>query len=138
MFGPLFVPKPFLVNLQTTANILFLLFCIPFLSPSCSSRQITNGQRPMTNHGSGGAHVHVAGFFLSQKEEFLERVSVMFGISRVEKEGKKKPDRAREIGMCLKGDWYRLEIKDRTFPQEDPVRSLDIQVRLFVHYTVYC
>ncbi|CAN0078260.1 unnamed protein product [Ascophyllum nodosum] len=67
----------------------------------------------------------LAGF---SKEEFLERVSVMFGISRVEKEGKKKPDRAREIGMCLKGDWYRLEIKDRTFPQEDPVRSLDIQI----------
>ncbi|CAN0587570.1 unnamed protein product [Ectocarpus sp. 12 AP-2014] len=32
--------------------------------------------------------------------------------------------------MCLRGSWYTIGAKDGTFPAEDPVKSLDIQVTM--------
>lgn len=71
-----------------------------------------------------------------QDEDFLARVSVMFEVSKVQEGGRAEPESIREVGMCLRGDWYRLKAKDRTFPAEDPVKSLDVQVReLVLHCT---
>ena len=64
----------------------------------------------------------------AQAEEFLERVSVNFEVSEVAAGDKVEPDCLMEIGMCLGGQWYRLKVKDGTYPAEDPVKSLDVQV----------
>lgn len=67
----------------------------------------------------------LAGF---SEEEFLERVSVNFEVSKVANGGKVEPDRLMEVGMCLRGQWYRLKVKEETYPAEDPVKSLDVQI----------
>ena len=61
-------------------------------------------------------------------EDFFERVSVCFDVSKTPEGSKVEPTRAREVAMCLRGDWYMLTAKDGTFPEEDPVKSLDVQV----------
>jgi uncharacterized protein (DUF1015 family) len=39
-----------------------------------------------------------------------------------------KPDRRRCFGMYLDGRWYRLTAKPGSFPERDPVRSLDVAI----------
>lgn len=51
-----------------------------------------------------------------------------FDVSRVPEGSKVEPSCVRQVAMCLRGDWYRLDAKDGTFPAEDPVKSLDVQV----------
>ena len=65
---------------------------------------------------------------ITQEEEFLERVLVNFEVSEVADGGKVEPDCHMEVGMCLRGQWYRLKVKSGTYPAEDPVKSLDVQV----------
>ncbi|CAN0178298.1 unnamed protein product [Pylaiella littoralis] len=67
----------------------------------------------------------LAGF---SDEDFFERVSVNFDVSRTPEGAKVEPTCAREVAMCLRGDWYRLKAKDGTFPDDDPVKSLDVQI----------
>ncbi len=59
------------------------------------------------------------------KEEFLAKVAEKF---EVEKTGRKKPSKRREIGMYLDGEWYTLTVKPGTFPEDDPVDSLDVAI----------
>jgi len=59
------------------------------------------------------------------KSEFLEDVSKRFLIEQHEKE---KPIRPRTYSMLLDGKWYRLEAKPDSFPQDDPVKSLDVAI----------
>jgi len=39
-----------------------------------------------------------------------------------------KPTQAHEFGMYLKGQWYRLKIKDALIPKDDPVARLDVSL----------
>lgn len=64
-----------------------------------------------------------------QVEDFLERVSVNFEVSPVLEGNRVEPQGLREVGMCLRGDWYRLRAREGTFPVADPVKSMDVQVR---------
>jgi len=59
------------------------------------------------------------------EEEFLERVAERFDVER-SPEG--KPERRHTFGMCIGGSWYRLRAKDGTYPEGDPVESLDAAI----------
>jgi uncharacterized protein (DUF1015 family) len=61
---------------------------------------------------------------LSEKE-FLEKVGDRFAVTPAREP---RPDAPRRFGMFLGGKWYRLEAKPRSFPADDPVRSLDVAI----------
>jgi uncharacterized protein (DUF1015 family) len=42
--------------------------------------------------------------------------------------GQAKPRHAREFGLYLKGQWYRLTINPSRVPENDPVRRLDVSL----------
>lgn len=60
----------------------------------------------------------------------MQRVLVKFDVSRAPEGLKVEPSCEREVAMCLRGDWYLLRAKDGTYPADDPVKSLDVQVSL--------
>lgn len=66
--------------------------------------------------------------YTRQDEDFFERVSVNFDVFKTPEGSRVEPTRIREVAMCLRGDWYMLTAKDGTFPVDDPVKSLDVQV----------
>ena len=39
-----------------------------------------------------------------------------------------KPRRAREFGMYVKGNWYRLHLDAEFVPDDDPVKRLDVSL----------
>ncbi|CAM9481439.1 unnamed protein product, partial [Discosporangium mesarthrocarpum] len=64
------------------------------------------------------------------EEEFLKRVSDHFELSRVGDGDKLRgqPTGKGHIGMCLRGAWYRLAVKEGTYRVDDPVNAIDVQV----------
>ncbi len=59
------------------------------------------------------------------KETFLEEISEKF---TVEPTGSPRPGSPHEFGMYLDGSWYRLGARPGTWPEDDPVRSLDVAI----------
>ncbi len=59
------------------------------------------------------------------KEEFLKKVEKSF---KVEKTGKKSPDKVHEISMYLDGEWYSITPKPEIVDEKDPVKSLDVYI----------
>ncbi len=59
-------------------------------------------------------------------EEFLEKISENFEVELVGKEPY-KPQRMREMGMFLDGNWYRIMIK-AVYLNEHPVDNLDVSM----------
>jgi uncharacterized protein (DUF1015 family) len=57
--------------------------------------------------------------------ELVERISAAFSIEKVA--GQVKPAKHGEVGMYMKGQWYRLQIKAELVPQ-DPVARLDVSL----------
>jgi uncharacterized protein (DUF1015 family) len=60
------------------------------------------------------------------REVFLARVGEAFELAPVP--AAHRPSRAGEFGMYLSGRWYRLAIKARRVPKDDPVRRLDVSL----------
>jgi uncharacterized protein (DUF1015 family) len=60
-----------------------------------------------------------------QPAELLGEIEGSFDVVPVD-DG--KPQRGRCFGMYLDGSWYRLTAKDGSFPEDDPVRSLDVAI----------
>jgi uncharacterized protein (DUF1015 family) len=58
-------------------------------------------------------------------EEFLQRVQVAFHLQEA---SHPKPEKPHQFGMFLQGRWYRLEARPGTYPEGDPVRSLDVSI----------
>jgi uncharacterized protein (DUF1015 family) len=58
-------------------------------------------------------------------EELLARIGERFEVTPVA-EG--RPGEVHHIGMYLPGQWYRLVARPGTFPDHDPVRSLDASI----------
>ncbi len=56
---------------------------------------------------------------------FLRRVGERF---EVEPTDAPRPTRPRTFGMYLDGRWYRLRARPGTFPEDDPVRGLDVAI----------
>ncbi len=60
-------------------------------------------------------------------EEFMEKISEKFDIEKVGKEPY-KPESLHTFGMYLEGSWFKLSAKKGTYPEEDPVASLDVAI----------
>lgn len=60
-------------------------------------------------------------------EEFLEKISDKFTIEKIGPDFY-KPEKLHSFGMYLDGLWYKLTAKDDTFPEDDPVNSLDVAI----------
>lgn len=60
-------------------------------------------------------------------EQFLEKVKAKF---QVEEQGPEpfRPMAPRTFGMYLKNKWYKLTPLTGTFPEQDPVSSLDVSI----------
>ena len=58
-------------------------------------------------------------------EEFLLRTAEQFS---VEETSEPRPTEPRTFGMYLGGKWYRLRAKPGSFPENDPVLSLDVAI----------
>lgn len=58
-------------------------------------------------------------------EDFLARISEKF---RVEKASAGRPQKPHQFGMFFQGQWYRLEAIPGTFPEHDPIGSLDVSI----------
>ena len=58
--------------------------------------------------------------------EFLGKVGEQFFVS--ENFVEKSPGRYHEIGMYLRGRWYKIEPKDGSYDKDDPVNVLDVSI----------
>ena len=58
-------------------------------------------------------------------DAFIAKVREKFAVKET-KNG--RPDAVHRFGMYLQGSWYTLEAKPGTFPDGDPVRSLDVAI----------
>ena len=58
-------------------------------------------------------------------EQFFEKVQSSFD---VESSMKAKPEQSRTWSMLLDGTWYKLTAKPGSFPEDDPVLSLDVAI----------
>lgn len=59
------------------------------------------------------------------KDEFLKKIKDSFNI--VER-GRKKPEKQKEFGLYIDGEWYMLQAREDTYPENDPVESLDVAI----------
>jgi uncharacterized protein (DUF1015 family) len=58
-------------------------------------------------------------------EAFRAKVEEKFEVADAKQAS---PDRPRSFGMYMGGRWYRLTARPGTFPESDPVRSLDVAI----------
>ena len=58
--------------------------------------------------------------------EFLRRVGEQFFV--FDNFVEKSPGRYHEIGMYLRGRWYKIEPKDGSYDKDDPVNVLDVSI----------
>lgn len=62
------------------------------------------------------------------KTDFLKAVEEKFDIYSQGSEPASKPRQAREFGMYLGGEWYKLTARPGSFHHKDPVSSLDVSI----------
>lgn len=60
------------------------------------------------------------------KDEFIAKISADFNVEKVGAESY-KPAKAREVGMFLEDEWYKLTVKD-SIVSNDPVEGLDVSI----------
>ncbi len=58
-------------------------------------------------------------------EEFMEKVAEKFDMEPTDLP---EPEEPHRFGMYLDGKWYRLTARPGTFPEGDPVKSLDVAI----------
>ncbi len=61
------------------------------------------------------------------KEKFMEEIKEKFEIEEAPF-SPYKPESKHTFGMYLDGKWYKLKAKEGTYPENDPVESLDVAV----------
>lgn len=61
-----------------------------------------------------------------EESEFFRKIGEQFFIS--ENFVQKSPGRYHEIGMYLRGKWYKLRAKDGSYDKDDPFRALDVSI----------
>jgi len=62
------------------------------------------------------------------EQEFIQKISEKFDVSRVCCHGSAKPESANTFGMYLNRQWYVLKTRPGTFDLHDPVDSLDVSI----------
>lgn len=60
------------------------------------------------------------------KDEFVRKISADFNVEKIGTEAY-KPVKAREIGMFLENEWYKLTVNDNIV-SDDPVEGLDVSI----------
>lgn len=60
------------------------------------------------------------------KDEFVRKISADFNVEKIGTEAY-KPVKAREIGMFLENEWYKLTVNDNII-SDDPVEGLDVSI----------
>ena len=60
--------------------------------------------------------------------EFLKKVEEKFIVDIYSKDKVYHPEGLHNFGMYLDGFWYKLMVKQGTFPEDDPVKSLDVSI----------
>jgi len=60
-------------------------------------------------------------------EQFMEKISKNFIVTKIGKEPY-KPEALHTFGMYLEGTWFKLSAKKGTYPEDDPVNSLDVAI----------
>ena len=61
-------------------------------------------------------------------EEFIQLIRDSFEVSAQSDNTPYHPESRHSFGMYLNGKWYRLAAKAGSFPEDDPVKSLDISI----------
>lgn len=61
-------------------------------------------------------------------DELFEKLGDKFTLEAYEGEGQYKPTEKHTFGMYLDGKWYKLTAKQGTYPESDPVESLDVSI----------
>lgn len=61
-------------------------------------------------------------------EEFLAKVEEKFLVTPCEGSAPYKPEKKHVFGMFLEDKWYKLEAKEGTFDENDPVERLDVSI----------
>lgn len=61
-------------------------------------------------------------------EEFLQLIENNFVVEPQADNTPYSPQAPRNFGMYLNGKWYRLTARDGSFPDDDPVGSLDVSI----------
>jgi len=61
-------------------------------------------------------------------DKFIEMVKEKFIIEKPEKSGPYHAEKLHDFGMYFMGKWFRLTAIKDTFPDIDPVRSLDVSI----------
>ncbi len=62
------------------------------------------------------------------KDEFLKLLEKKFIWEIFSTDKPFQPDRLHNFGMYLDGNWYKLTTKPDSFPENDPVKSLDVSI----------
>ena len=62
------------------------------------------------------------------EEEFMKKLSEKFSVEAFDGEGAYRPEKRHTFGMYLGGKWYKLEAKDGSFDENDPVLRLDVSI----------
>ena len=57
--------------------------------------------------------------------DFIEKLNKNFGVEKIN--APYSPDRFHNFGMYLEGNWYKLEAKNDSFPN-DPIGILDVSI----------
>jgi uncharacterized protein (DUF1015 family) len=60
------------------------------------------------------------------EDEFIEKLSESFDIEPSASEA--KPTQLHQFGMYMKGQWYRMNAKDGTYDNSDPIGVLDVTI----------
>lgn len=60
--------------------------------------------------------------------EFLKKIEEKFEVAVYEEDGAFHPTERHTFGLYLGGKWYCLTAKAGTFPEDDPVASLDVSI----------
>ncbi|MGG7079433.1 DUF1015 domain-containing protein [Clostridium sardiniense] len=62
------------------------------------------------------------------KDEFIDKVSENFEISKYQGENGYKPTKKHTFGMYLDNEWFILEAKKDSFDENDPIERLDVSI----------
>jgi uncharacterized protein (DUF1015 family) len=60
--------------------------------------------------------------------EFIEKLKASFDVRPLGVGESPMPSAAKSWGMYVGRDWYRLDAKRGSFPEKDPIQSLDVQI----------
>lgn len=61
-------------------------------------------------------------------EEFMMKVKEKFEVKKISADNPYNPEGLHNYGMYFDGFWYKLTAKDGSFPEKDPVKSLDVSI----------